>query len=150
MPAESWQTEPSTHWHMDISYHRKELAQGCTRQFEKWLTGSQSFTGGSVVVAPIMVMIFKGIACLAIILAGIVVYVWLLQAQKDKALAHEAEQRRRSRHAVAEWRRMDPHDFEHEVADIFRKQGFKADVSPVGPDKGIDIRLEKDGLHYKS
>lgn len=41
-------------------------------------------------------------------------------------------------------RRMTPNDFEHYVAALFEKQGYKAEVTQQSDDKGIDVVLSKD------
>lgn len=38
---------------------------------------------------------------------------------------------------------MDPYDFEHHVADVFRTQGYAAQVTPKSKDGGKDIILRK-------
>ena len=85
-------------------------------------------------------------------LIGVMVLFLLWRAIRDykrnKLAKYAQEERFHARNAISMWMRMDPHDFEHEVAEIFRRQGFKATVSPKGPDKGIDIRLEQNGQQY--
>ena len=44
------------------------------------------------------------------------------------------------------WMSLDGHQFEDEVASVFRRNGYKATVSKQGGDGGIDIILEKDGV----
>lgn len=56
------------------------------------------------------------------------------------------------------WKRLDPYDFEQEVAKWFRLQGYKANVTQKSGDGGVDIVLYKDNKlfayvqckHYKS
>ena len=43
------------------------------------------------------------------------------------------------------WWRLSGHEFEHEVARVFRYHGFKATVTKGSGDGGADIILEKDG-----
>ncbi len=38
--------------------------------------------------------------------------------------------------------------FEQEVADVFRRNGFKAEVTPASGDGGVDIIMHKDNLKY--
>lgn len=42
---------------------------------------------------------------------------------------------------VAELRAMDPGEFEHFIADIYKRQGYEAEVTPLSHDGGIDIIL---------
>lgn len=43
------------------------------------------------------------------------------------------------------WLNLDGHQFEEAVANLYRHKGYKAIVSQMGGDGGIDIKLEKDG-----
>ena len=38
--------------------------------------------------------------------------------------------------------------FEQEVADVFRRNGFRAEVTPASGDGGVDIIMHKDNLKY--
>ena len=42
-------------------------------------------------------------------------------------------------------RKMDPFEFEYYVANIFKKMGYKTEVTQGASDNGIDIILKKDG-----
>jgi HJR/Mrr/RecB family endonuclease len=48
--------------------------------------------------------------------------------------------------SIAELRRMDPLQFEHYTANLFRKQGFQARVTVSSGDDGVDIVLKKNGI----
>jgi len=41
---------------------------------------------------------------------------------------------------------LDPEDMEHLVAAVFRAMGYRARVSPKGPDRGVDVIASPDGL----
>ena len=46
------------------------------------------------------------------------------------------------------WYSLDGHQFENEVAKIFRKEGFDTKVSRVGADGGVDIVVSKNNKRY--
>ena len=46
------------------------------------------------------------------------------------------------------WYHLDGHQFEKEVAQIFRKEGFDTKVSRIGADGGIDIIISKNNKRY--
>ena len=46
------------------------------------------------------------------------------------------------------WYHLDGHQFEKEVAIIFKNEGFDTKVSKVGADGGVDIVLSKDNKRY--
>ena len=46
------------------------------------------------------------------------------------------------------WWTLDGWEFEEEVAKVFRKHGYKAEVTKKTGDGGIDIVLHKDGVKY--
>lgn len=46
------------------------------------------------------------------------------------------------------WLGLNGLQFEQEVADVFRKNGFKAEVTPATGDGGVDIIMHKDNLKY--
>ena len=43
------------------------------------------------------------------------------------------------------WNKLSPWEFEKEVAEWYRRQGYKAETTPYVGDGGVDILLEKDG-----
>ena len=46
------------------------------------------------------------------------------------------------------WYSLDGHEFEQEIAKIFRKEGFETKVSKVGADGGVDIIVSKNNKRY--
>lgn len=42
--------------------------------------------------------------------------------------------------------KLDPNEMEELLASVFRAMGFKATVSPIGPDRGVDVIASPDGL----
>lgn len=46
------------------------------------------------------------------------------------------------------WYRLDGWQFEQEVADVFRKNGYKAEVTKGSNDGGVDIIMYKDNLKF--
>jgi restriction system protein len=44
---------------------------------------------------------------------------------------------------VTRLQRIDPHDFEHFIADLWDKQGWRTNVTPASNDGGIDVRATK-------
>lgn len=46
------------------------------------------------------------------------------------------------------WYSLSGWQFEEEVADVFRRNGYKAEVTKGSGDGGVDIIMEKDGLKY--
>lgn len=45
--------------------------------------------------------------------------------------------------------KLDDQDMEKLVAEILKAMGYKAKVSPVGPDRGVDVFASKDGLGFE-
>ena len=45
--------------------------------------------------------------------------------------------------------KMDPNEFEEFVAGLLRAMGYKTRVTPVGPDRGIDIMASPDGFGFE-
>lgn len=43
---------------------------------------------------------------------------------------------------------MDWHDFEILIAEVFRRRGYKAELTQAGPDGGVDVVLRKGGARY--
>lgn len=60
------------------------------------------------------------------------------------AAVKEAEERERRRHA-AFWQSLSGHRFEHELAMLFKRQGYSVKQTPGSGDGGIDIVLQRDG-----
>ena len=58
----------------------------------------------------------------------------------DKLVEYEESLRLKS---FAYWENMSGYEFEHAVADLYRKLGYKAIVTPASGDGGVDIILEK-------
>lgn len=46
------------------------------------------------------------------------------------------------------WYRLDGHEFEKEIAKVFKKLGYTTKVSRIGADGGVDIVLTKDDKKY--
>ena len=59
----------------------------------------------------------------------------------DKLVEYEESLRLKS---FGYWENMIGYEFEHAVADLYRKLGYKARVTPATGDGGVDIILEKD------
>lgn len=62
-------------------------------------------------------------------------------AERRELARRELERKRRS---WEYWTNLSPGHFEHEVAELFQKQGFGARVTPGSGDGGIDIILTRD------
>lgn len=45
--------------------------------------------------------------------------------------------------------RLDPNEFEEFVAGLLRAMGYKTRVSPIGPDRGVDIMASPDGFGFE-
>ncbi len=63
-----------------------------------------------------------------------------IQEQKQREAADRQERAFRSR-AIADLRRMDPEDFEHYVAALYKRQGYSAEVTQRSKDEGVDVIL---------
>lgn len=63
--------------------------------------------------------------------------------QEQLRLKKEREFKRRQHQF---WMSLDPYDLEKEIAVLFKKQGYVANVTKGSGDGGIDILIEKEGL----
>jgi restriction system protein len=103
-----------------------------------WVMSSVEDPSQPVKIGGVLVTLSKGLAPWA---AGFVAVVWVV------ALAAKLrDSRRLDRQSGLESIRALPwHEFEHLLAEAFRRQGYEARVSPRGADGGIDIVLTGKG-----
>ncbi len=108
---------------------------------------TSSFLAGSLVFIIVALSllgvsnIFKWILVLGIF-AGVGYGLWYTLSRKKKT------QHINFTPHLAHMRAMDPFDFEHYVAEIFKKYGFRAKPTVSVGDHGIDIWMYKDGVDY--
>ena len=79
-------------------------------------------------------------------------YVWNAEETEARNKEEDSEESKRSLQENARERvkdkivRLDDQEMEELLAGLLRAMGFKATVSPVGPDRGVDVIASPDGL----
>jgi HJR/Mrr/RecB family endonuclease len=69
----------------------------------------------------------------------------LLQSIRERGRqARYFEQAQTIQHILS----LSPTDFEHYIADLFRRQGYRVTQTGQTGDHGVDVRAEKDGLKF--
>jgi hypothetical protein len=68
-----------------------------------------------------------------------------LEKQSESERRERAEKEKNQRALLNHWNNLSHIEFEQQCAQLFRDKGFKAELTPLTNDGGIDILLEKDG-----
>lgn len=66
-----------------------------------------------------------------------------LQSEKERREQYEALQKRRKQ--ADYWKSLSGTEFEKELSKVYKKLGYAVSLTPTTGDKGVDIKLEKDG-----
>lgn len=66
------------------------------------------------------------------------------QRKKQRELKKAERERERRRKQAEYWQGLSGREFEEELCNLFRKAGYKAQLTPATDDAGIDINLTKD------
>lgn len=93
-----------------------------------------------MVQVPILTISLIGAFILLIVFVGVLI---VRKRIRDRKRQEWIKQR-----TLAQYRAMDPFEFEHLVAEVFRRVGYKISVTQGSGDHGIDCVVEKKGKRF--